>query len=115
MYKCINGWTKEKMIVQIKLRNNGKVSIDDETGNCRYRTEDNNACAVGCFLPDEACPDLEGFALVPDYLDMFMPYANLFPLDFNGMRTLQDKHDSAFKLSNVHAILEHWINENVED
>lgn len=52
MYNPVNGWTKVKMIEQIKLKNNGKKSKNELDGRCMYKTPNGNHCAIGCFIPD---------------------------------------------------------------
>lgn len=52
MYKLANGWTKEKVLNQVKKYNNGTRAMKPVGDECSYRTEDGNRCAVGAFIPD---------------------------------------------------------------
>lgn len=49
--KLINGWTKQRVMEQVKKYNNGTKAYSHITASCEYLT-DNNRCAVGCFIPD---------------------------------------------------------------
>lgn len=50
MYKCINGWTKKKMLAVVKKRRHVGAAVGSD-GLCMYRTENGNRCAVGLFIP----------------------------------------------------------------
>ncbi len=114
MYKTINGWTKEKMIAQIKLKNNGSKA--EYKHLCRYRTDEGNACFVGAFIPDDVySPSFEGSVhfLLKEYPNM-LP---IMPLDEDALAKLQhvhDGHESAI-MAPLHQRMEEWINDNVED
>lgn len=112
MYKTANGWTKEKMKAQIRLKNNGTRS--SEGSRCVYRTKDGSACAVGCFIPDghEALDTIwPASTLVRTYPSL----ASLVPLtSLDGLNSLQCAHDRHIGL-NLHEALFSWIDENVED
>lgn len=109
-YKCINGWTKEKMKAQIKLKNNGMRAVDPWGIICLYRTPDGNACAIGCFIPDNNqairynCPIDTIHHQVKEYM----------PIELTGLIELQFLHDRNEK-DNLHDVLFYWIDENVED
>ena len=89
----INGWNKEKVMAQIRLKNNGSRAFENE--QCKYRTDNNNACLVGCFIPDEKYKlsmDTNGSnsaqIVIKNYnLGRFMP------LDNKQMSFLQSLHD----------------------
>jgi hypothetical protein len=114
MYKTINGWTKEKMIEQIIKKNNGTQSFDIEDDYCMYRSN-GNACAVGCFIPDELySKDMEGKTCGA----IFFRYPTLgskMPLKGTVMRELQDEHDYCLRDENVRDRMISWINKNVQD
>lgn len=91
MYKCINGFTKAKMIEMIMKGNNGTCSQDDEA--CLYRGPDGNKCVVGCFIPDDKySPRMEGLGF-GDLLVKFPELRKYMPLG-EGMSTLQRLHDN---------------------
>lgn len=112
MYKTINGWTKEKMIEQIKLRNNGTKSVDRIVGGCFYRGINNNCCAVGCFIPDEEYK--YSFDVARSFYEVYSQLKRFMPLNFNGMCNMREVHDN-FEGEDMHVVLENWINENVQD
>jgi len=124
MYKTINGWTKAKMIEQIKLRNNSTKSME-ESGFCMYRGPNNNACAVGCFIPDELyVPRMEKGYPARSLVREFINIRDSMPLDPYGLAAMQNIHDYnagdtqtryRYPQLNVVERLTAWINENVED
>jgi hypothetical protein len=115
MYKTINGWTKEKMIETIMLKNNGTRSIDLNGRTCKYRGKNDNACAVGCFIPDqEYTPKMEeGVEIL---LEIYPKLLGFMPLSPNGLSDMQYVHDiDAKELNNPRELLIDWINKNVEN
>lgn len=123
-FQTINGWTKEKMIQQIKSRNNGKPSLVVKGGepSCVYRNPvDGNCCAAGCFIPDEKYSQaMEGGTIIRVLKD-FPSLSASMPLEGPGMAELQCAHDHEILTGtglieelDMHEILEDWINENVE-
>lgn len=111
-YKTINGWTKELIINAIKLGNNGtSFSV---SGMCVYRNKDNNKCGVGVFIPDDLYHKRCEFIGVDSLLTTYPGLNDFMPLNLDGLRLLQSKHDN-FSTNNVHEVLTNWINENVED
>lgn len=106
-FKIQNGWTKQKMKDQIKLKNNGSKAFASSI--CCYRTPDGNACAAGCFIPDELYSgSFEGIStdgffnlkrledkidISPEDLDRAKEIAKKFPLDVLGMQAMQRVHD----------------------
>jgi hypothetical protein len=50
MYKLINGWTKEKVMEQVKKYNNNTKAKNKIA--CVYLAPNGNRCAIGCFIPD---------------------------------------------------------------
>lgn len=125
-HKTINGWTKELMKAQIRLNMRAK-SVNGGVNNgkrCLYRSTYNgepNACAVGCFIPDEKYSgDLEG--LVPSephkggLLTGFQIATSevAFPLEGGGLRAMQNVHDDSLKTNPAEEVCA-WTDENVED
>lgn len=51
-FKCINGYTKDKMIEMIKTRMLDHRSMNSVGTYCSYLAPDGNRCAVGVFIPD---------------------------------------------------------------
>jgi hypothetical protein len=117
MYKTINGWTKEKMKEQIRKKNNGSRAWEEGKigymSGCRYRTPDNNHCAVGCFIPENH----EALQYVGDSNWLLNHYPGLefdMPLNKEALFTMQQIHDEAIGV-NVQEILCKWIDQNVVD
>lgn len=115
MFKVINGWTKEKMKEQIRLRNNGKKSLMFKNGRiCLYRSSEGNHCAAGCFIDDEFLTEgliqQNGIAS-----EMPLEILNKFPLEPDGMDKMQTIHDFANAEVNMRDVLCTWIDENVEE
>jgi hypothetical protein len=51
--------------VYAKLWDQGKPSINPETGDCRYRSDDGSKCAIGHVLDDEVYSfELEGVGII---------------------------------------------------
>jgi hypothetical protein len=114
MYKTINGWTKDKMKAQIRLKNNGKRSLSGELDGCAYQAEDGNRCAAGCFIPDGHIALHFG-----DFIDLAIQIhpelKTSMPLDTEDMYKFQIAHDTANDKEDVRDVLCRWIDENVED
>lgn len=117
MYKTINDWTKKKMIEQIKLKNNGIKAINSR-GLCAYRSEDNNCCVVGCFIPDKEYEEISELLDGMTSREVIKVFEDMFPLTRSGMMELQGIHDNyeeELSILSLHETLENWINANVED
>ena len=120
IHKTINGWTKEKMKAQIRAKNDGSKSGSYEIGfgdfACKYRGDNSNACAVGCFILDEDYKsEFEGHSL--QGLLEYEEFAQM-PLDYFGLKEMQNEHDSAIKMppdGNMRDLLCNWIDNNVLD
>lgn len=116
-HKTINGWTKEKMKAQIRLKNNGTRAHDGDS--CKYMTPDGNRCAVGCFIPDDQFS--EGLLESTDVTDLLIRYKHLkeyMPLEDRGLTFMQGEHDSGYDVAEatgLHERLCAWIDQNVED
>lgn len=127
-YKAINGWTKATMKEQFKKMNNG-TKCTNVRGACTYRGPNNNACAVGAFIPDEfysrslenKTPREPEFILDIGYdnLDFgffdIKPELSMFvPLEPQGLLEMQMVHDTG-ENSGVHKRVCEWIDKNVKD
>ena len=113
MYKAINGWTKSKIIEQIYKGNDGFRS--SKNGYCAYRGDKNNACAVGCFIPDEVYSDNMECLSATGLINNFTILVDRVPLPVDGLEALQLVHDRNPGGTDVREALKTWINENVED
>lgn len=115
MYKTQNGWTKAKMKNQIKKYNNGTCSYDPIQIMCYYKDpNENNRCAVGCFIPDgHEALSLEGN--LTELLEKHPTLKKLMPLKEEALYYFQQTHDKEKDTDNMHEILFKWIDENVED
>lgn len=96
MYKLVNGWTKKKVMEQIKKYNNGTKSYDPLTDSCLYKSEDGNRCAVGCFLPSRNKAMSEGWTLgAHDLLEEMPHLKKLMPFEGKALSHFQGIHDMA--------------------
>lgn len=111
MYKCVNGWTKEKMKEAIRAGNNGTRSAkSDDPDSCLYRGDNGNKCAIGCFMPDDFYNrSLEGFAASHFVATSWVPIADIVALS-----ALQICHDKIYH-DDPRPACYAWIDENVED
>lgn len=89
-----SGWTRERFMAQIRARNNGSASVSENGSSCAYRGADGNACAIGCFIPDDVySKSYEGKGVLkllqrhPEIWE-FMPSD-----DINFLSRLQTVHD----------------------
>jgi hypothetical protein len=111
-FKTQNGWTKERMIAQIRKYNNGTRAID-VYGECKYQDHNGNRCAVGCFLPDGH----EGFNTTVNVYNLLRKFPDLndiVPIKHMALSIMQGVHDEC-DTGDVRDLLEAWINNNVED
>lgn len=119
MFETINGWTKERMKEQIRLKNNGTKALikSEESEKCVYRTEDGNACAVGCFIPDEDYrPEMDRRTMLPTCLEKEFPeLMKKLPLEPLALEQMQSIHDRGSKVGDVRIRLCDWIDKNVID
>jgi hypothetical protein len=109
----INGYNKEKVMQQIRAKNKGYQSYDGNT--CLYRSEDNNACLVGCFIPDEKYKkEMEGIdarILINEH-----NIKKHMPLPTRYMGRLQVFHDielDDFHGNDFYNMIEQWLDENI--
>lgn len=131
MYKTINGFTKKSMIETIKKNNNGTRSISpfknavSGVQTCAYRGENNNKCAVGCFIPDNIWEDIVkkphvfvgdiNTAPVQTLLAIHNVLHEYMPLNTEALRDMQNAHDSTLLGLNPVENLTRWIELNVQD
>lgn len=116
MYKLQNGWTKERMIEQIYLKNNGTRSVRASicATACFYRGQNDNACGIGCFIPDGVYGTLmEGLGAYTLF-ERFSYLLPLMPLDEGGMARLQSIHDMFNDVDDVRVAMKEFIEKNVE-
>jgi hypothetical protein len=86
----INGFTRESVMAQIKAKNMGYPSYDEDRSQCMYRNFDGNQCLVGCFIPDNLYEeDFEG-----DHAEViFEKMPDIMPIVKPMLRKLQNFHD----------------------
>lgn len=117
MYKFSNGWTKQKVMEQIRKYNDGTPAVGN-CGNCLYEDNKGNRCAIGCFIPD-GHPGLQ--ARESDVVALLIRFPDLQDyLPFSELHVLNDFqvcHDAcAFDPNkNVHISIENFLNEKVEE
>lgn len=102
MYRAQNGWTKDLMKKCIREKNNGTRSANAFGG--LYRTSEGNACAAGCFIPDDLYDPAFEQHIIDNLMNGFASVRNVMPLDARGMFQLQRRD-----------VLCDWIDANVED
>ena len=119
-YKLSNGWTKEKVMEQIKKYNNNTRAIRGT--QCQYKDENGNRCAIGCFIPDEH----NGLGFQGGVGDLLKNYPDLklyMPLDdIMGLESFQVAHDESYSYGQdktkiglpVYPRIVEWLEENVE-
>jgi hypothetical protein len=94
MYKLANGWTKEKVMQQIKKYNSGTKAKIPGCFGCSYQTPYGNRCAIGCFIPD-GHPGLKSGSLVNDLLEVYPELKDKMPFrSMRALRAFQITHDS---------------------
>ena len=116
MYKCINGFTKEKIKETILKNNKNFPSIEDGI-NCKYRSDNGNMCFVGCFIPEkEYSPTMEGTPIAY-LLGLFANLNKYMPLPNSALIDLQILHDgySEYNMKSLHETMIDWVDANVED
>lgn len=94
MYKCINGWTKKKMIDHVVKTFKGR-SVNS-SGSCQYRGPNGKKCAIGMFMPNSFYKkDMDSF--LGPYTSVATAYPEihtLMPLETLGCQEMQRVHDS---------------------
>lgn len=112
-YNPINGFTKLKIIETIVQNNNGTQSLDPKLSECKYKM-DGNACAVGCFLPDNRFTR-SFIGDVGSLLKRRPSYFKLLPLPISALYELQQIHDKCYTPDNVQKKMLEWVIDHVED
>ena len=86
----INGFTRESVMKQIKAKNLGYPSYNEEGDLCKYRGVDGNQCLVGCFIPDNLYEEeFEGEPARAIYDKM----PEVMPLPRHQLSRFQEFHD----------------------
>lgn len=121
-FKCINGFTKEKMIDVVNNEFKGKSFVG--SSGCRYKTYDGRKCAVGMFIPDskydEGMDNRSHFgnSVSITYLLHYFPNVEVdMPLDHDGLVSFQSCHDGLnlmLSIDKQKEVLLDWINKYVE-
>lgn len=112
-YKLANGWTKATVMEQVKKYNNGSRASSGK--ECVYLATDGNRCAIGCFIPDGS-EALASRATVTDILKDYPELVHLMPFDNRqAIVAFQAAHDRAPCGDNVHATIQTFLNDKVEE
>lgn len=118
-HKCINGWTKERMLEVVRARRFDDRSMNHSRTACVYLNDEGNKCAIGLFIPDgHPGQQLNDCATV--LFRQFPDLKHLMPLPVRYMDTLQRVHDSVglpnfIPGGNAKSTMIDWIVDNVED
>lgn len=120
MYKLINGWTKEKVLAQVKKYNNGKQALAvgiDKFGSaapmCMYKTPDGNRCFVGAFIPDNHPGLMLENANAPRLLRRYPDLSAHMPFEGYALLSFQGVHDDDCG-RDYHENLAAWLKYYVE-
>ena len=117
-YRCINGWTKKKMLEHVT--NNFIYKSVTKDGYCAYRGENGDKCAVGLFIPDnlytEDMDNGDKFQNtdVLHILERYPELNNYLPLESEALMDFQKIHDKSFSSSTKLELLD-WIETKVQD
>lgn len=114
MFKCINGWTKKKMLAVIKKRLYEAAAFDADEGSCIYRTRNGNKCAIGLFIPKNH----DGFKVddaVSSLLDKYPDLRGELPLNEDGLKIFQSVHDAPMNRAKAKTAMIEWVKDHVED
>lgn len=117
-YKLANGWTKKKVMAQVKKHNNGTRSRSKDSARafaqCVYLNAEGNRCAIGCFLP-AGHPGLLHKESVVLLLRDFPDLGALMPFkEITQLRDFQQAHDCA-KNNNVYECIQDFLDRKVEE
>lgn len=119
-YGLKNGWTIERMIAQVMLRNNGArstglVQTALGGGTCRYRGDGGNCCLVGAFIPDELYhPRMEGMS-IKYLLSAYPAVRQHMPLEEAGLYGFQAAHDQCSDGDDPRSKGVAWIRQNTAE
>lgn len=117
-FKCVNGFTKAKMINRIKRDFKGK-SLSGMT--CAYRGDGGKKCAAGLFIADEDySSSMDHTTLDTDIISIVSRYPKIkrsLPLTVESMREFQTIHDglkaSTSTVEEQKQVLIDWVKKNV--
>lgn len=116
---CINGWTKEKVLAQVKRNFIGVSKVPGVGNGCAYLDAQGRKCLVGCFIPSNRPAARRFPGGVGDLLEHFPTLTKLMPFDFDGLSRMQSFHDGELKSQyadpneqKAHAL--QWIKDNVQ-
>lgn len=119
MLTLINGWTKEKVMAQIKKYNDGtrsvnKMAPDNET-YCSYQNAEDNRCFVGCFIPSDHKALTSGKDIIA-LMDEFPSLEDLMPFEIGELSLFQTVHDKSNKThdGDTYKALEVFLNTRVK-
>ncbi len=115
------GWTKEKVMAQIKKYNNGtRASTGHTAGSCLYKTPNGNRCAIGCFIPTDH-PALNHKGGVRGLLGDYPELRNYMPFEHDDdLHRFQSAHDCSEdaaaegKPHPVYTSIKRFLDEKVE-
>lgn len=95
-FRLKKGWTKRKVLNQFKRKNDGTCA-QTNAGECVYRTNEGNACAVGAFIPDMLFEEKYNLGVGVSDLLIAQPQLKQFmPLAVNGLKAMQVAHDDCY-------------------
>jgi hypothetical protein len=115
MFKLANGWTKKKVLAQVKKFNNGtqamNMGISCFRKTCVYKNEDGNRCFIGAFIPSRNSA-LEAEGPVSDLLEMYPELRSKLPFDdVKALSAFQNVHDECEEGSTYLALQRFLANE----
>lgn len=118
MYTLKPGWTKEKVLAQVKKYNNGRVAkqICPVSGisSCAYQASDGNRCAIGAFLPDHN-EHLRYLGSVINLMENAPEIVEYLPFDDDSaLLAFQNIHDESHDgavLKNIELFLKQQVQE----
>lgn len=119
MYKCINNWTKKKMIQHIKTNFKGKsmarLSHLSDRESCVYRGKNGAKCAVGMFIPDVLYKKSFEGTCASKIIEDVPKLQKLIPLAPDLMELLQQEHDDSEDDESCLVSMLNWIKDNVKE
>lgn len=91
----INNYDRDSVMKIIRENNKGYRAVKTN-GSCRYLTDDDNKCLVGCFIPsklyEDGMEDKNSTVLLNNYGHLH----DFMPLKTDKLRNLQIFHDDSF-------------------
>lgn len=109
MYKCINGWTKKKMLTRLEKRKFTQKSLQEHSDfQSAYLTPEGNRCGIGMFIPiDHLRIHFTGY--MRRLLKEYPTLKSKMPLRLKGLSKLQSIHDEADSDVDVKAEMIKWV------